>query len=143
MLTIRLARAGAKKRPFFHITVADSRRARDGKFIERVGHFNPTEDSLEINKERVDHWLSQGAQLSERVSVLLLQTQESEEESKKRLEKKKKKRLKKIAKKASIKEEAAAEEAPAEAAAEEAPAEEAPAEAAAEEAPAEEVKEDK
>ena len=66
MVKIRLARAGAKKRPFFHITVADSRRARDGKFIERVGFYNPIargkEVELEINLDRIDYWVSQGAQ---------------------------------------------------------------------------------
>ena len=82
MLTIRLARAGAKKRPFFHITVADSRKPRDGRFIERVGFFNPREDLLEVDKERVDHWVSKGAQLSNRVNTLLIQSQETEEETK-------------------------------------------------------------
>ena len=81
MLTIRLARAGAKKRPFFHITVADSRKPRDGRFIERVGFFNPREDLLEVDKERVDHWVSKGAQLSDRVNTLLIQSQETEEET--------------------------------------------------------------
>ncbi len=75
MVTIRLARGGAKKRPFYHIVVADSRRARDGRYIERVGFFNPIavggEERLRIEKERVDHWVSQGAQPSERVSKLL------------------------------------------------------------------------
>ena len=75
MLTIRLARAGAKKRPFFHITVADSRKPRDGRFVERVGYFNPIssgkEVRLEINQERIDYWLSQGAQVSDRVLALL------------------------------------------------------------------------
>jgi small subunit ribosomal protein S16 len=75
MVTIRLARSGAKKRPFYHIVVADSRRARDGRYIERVGFFNPIatggEERLRIEKERVDHWVSQGAQTSDRVAKLL------------------------------------------------------------------------
>ncbi len=75
MVTIRLARAGAKKRPFYHIVVADSRRARDGRYIERIGFFNPIavggEERLRIEKERIDHWVSQGAKPSERVAKLL------------------------------------------------------------------------
>lgn len=75
MVTIRLARGGAKKRPFYHIVVTDSRMARDGRYIERVGFYNPRatggEVSLNINQERVDHWVSKGAQTSERVSKLL------------------------------------------------------------------------
>jgi small subunit ribosomal protein S16 len=75
MVTIRLARAGAKKRPFYHIVVADSRRARDGRYIERVGFFNPIatggEERLRIDRGRVDHWVSHGAQASDRVSRLL------------------------------------------------------------------------
>lgn len=75
MVTIRLARAGAKKRPFYHIVVADSRRARDGRYIERVGFFNPIavggEERLRIDRDRIDHWVSQGAQPSDRVARLL------------------------------------------------------------------------
>lgn len=75
MVTIRLARTGAKKRPFYHIVVADSRRPRDGRYIERVGFFNPVatggEERLRIDRARVDHWLGQGAQASERVTTLL------------------------------------------------------------------------
>jgi len=155
MLTIRLARTGAKKRPFFHIRVADSRKPRDGRFIERVGIFNPIasglEVGLEIDQERFDYWLSKGAQPSDRVLTLLKQSKETPEEAIKRQGIKDAKRLKKLAAKAALRveeapaEEAApvAEEAPAEEAApvaEEAPAEEAPAEEApAEEAPAEEA----
>ena len=88
MLTIRLARSGSKKRPFFHITIADSRRARDGKFIERVGYFNPIskgkEVRLEINKERVDYWIDQGAQLSGRVESLIKEFNGTDEEKQKR-----------------------------------------------------------
>ena len=75
MVTIRLARTGAKKRPFYHIVVADSRRARGGRYIERVGFFNPIatggEERLRVDRARVDHWLGQGAQASERVTALL------------------------------------------------------------------------
>ncbi|MDG2061421.1 MAG: 30S ribosomal protein S16, partial [SAR86 cluster bacterium] len=136
MLTIRLSRAGAKKRPFFHIHVADSRKPRDGRFIERIGFFNPTEDDIKIDIERMNHWVSQGAQLSQRVSKLVDISKETEDQTKVRLEKKEKKKAKLIAKKAELK---LQEEGPAEAA-EEAPAEEAPAEAV-EEAPAEAAEE--
>ncbi len=75
MVTIRLARTGAKKRPFYHIVVADSRRSRDGRYVERVGFFNPIavggEERLRIDRERVDYWVSHGAQPSDRVSKLL------------------------------------------------------------------------
>jgi small subunit ribosomal protein S16 len=75
MVTIRLARGGSKKRPFYHLTVTDSRNARDGRFNERVGFFNPIanggEVRLSVNQERVSYWLSQGAQPSERVAQLL------------------------------------------------------------------------
>ncbi|NLJ13115.1 30S ribosomal protein S16 [Denitrificimonas caeni] len=75
MVTIRLARGGSKKRPFYHLTVANSRNARDGRFIERIGFFNPVatggEVRLSVNQERATYWLSQGAQPSERVAQLL------------------------------------------------------------------------
>ncbi|HEY9033138.1 MAG TPA: 30S ribosomal protein S16 [Pseudomonadales bacterium] len=75
MVTIRLARGGSKKRPFYHITVTDSRASRDGRFIERVGFFNPVargqEERLRIDTDRVEHWLGLGAQVSERVAALL------------------------------------------------------------------------
>jgi small subunit ribosomal protein S16 len=75
MVIIRLARGGSKKRPFYHLTVTDSRKSRDGRFIERVGFFNPIargqEESLRVDRDRVNHWLSQGAQTSERVAKLL------------------------------------------------------------------------
>lgn len=74
MVTIRLARGGAKKKAFYHITVSDSRRARDGRFIERIGFFNPfakgQEVRLRLDRERLAFWQSQGAQLSPRVSRL-------------------------------------------------------------------------
>lgn len=75
MVSIRLSRTGAKKRPFYHIVVTDSRNARDGRYIERVGFFNPIatggEERLRIDRERFDHWVSNGAQASERVSQLV------------------------------------------------------------------------
>ncbi len=75
MVTIRLARSGAKKRPFYHIVVTDSRNKRDGRHIERLGYFNPIaagqESRLNVNRERIDYWLGQGAAASERVSKLL------------------------------------------------------------------------
>ncbi len=74
MVTIRLSRGGAKKRPFYHITVADSRKSRDGRFIERIGFFNPRatgqEERLRLDTDRMTYWQSQGAQLSPRVSSL-------------------------------------------------------------------------
>ena len=75
MVTIRLSRAGAKKRPFYHLVVTDSRNKRDGRYIERLGFFNPlgkeTEENLRIDLERVDYWIGQGAQPSDRVKTLL------------------------------------------------------------------------
>lgn len=75
MVTIRLSRGGSKKRPFYHLTVADSRCARDSRFIERVGFFNPLargqEVPLQIDRERVQFWLDRGAQTSDRVKSLL------------------------------------------------------------------------
>ncbi len=75
MVTIRLARAGAKKRPFYHIVVADSRAPRGGRFIERVGYYNPVarggEVPLYVDHGRVEHWLARGAQMSERVAQLV------------------------------------------------------------------------
>ena len=75
MVTIRLARAGAKKRPFYHLVVTDSRKPRDSGSIERVGYFNPSarrqEVRLHVDLERVEYWRSQGAKPSMRVAVLL------------------------------------------------------------------------
>lgn len=77
MVTIRLARGGSKKRPFYHLTVTDSRAARNGRFIERIGFFNPIargqEEKLRIDSERLSFWVGQGAQLSERVGQLVKQ----------------------------------------------------------------------
>lgn len=77
MVVIRLARGGAKKRPFFNVVVADSRSARDGRFIERVGFYDPKapagRESLRISVERVTHWQSRGAKVSDTVARLVKQ----------------------------------------------------------------------
>jgi len=74
MVTIRLARGGAKKRPFYHITVSDGRNPRDGRFIERIGFFNPlargSEERLRLDLDRMGYWASQGAKASPRVAKL-------------------------------------------------------------------------
>ncbi|MDJ0894217.1 MAG: 30S ribosomal protein S16 [Alphaproteobacteria bacterium] len=153
-LKIRLARGGAKKRPYYRIVVADSRSPRDGRFIERVGTYNPMvprdhPERIRTNTERVQHWLGVGARPSDRVQRLFAQLELMEapkifEQTKQHLPKAKaQERLREAeeakqsaAEKADEAAEAPAEEAPAEeAATEEAPAEE----AAAEEAPAEEA----
>jgi small subunit ribosomal protein S16 len=137
-LKIRLARGGAKKRPFYRIVVADSRMPRDGRFIERVGTYNPMlpkehPERVNLKSERIQHWLSVGARPSDRVAKFLggaeiLPMPVPREQTKKNLPKAKaQERLKEAEEKAATTaEEAAApvEEAPAE----EAPAEEAPAE---------------
>jgi small subunit ribosomal protein S16 len=75
MVIIRMARGGAKKRPFYHIVVTDSRNRRDGRYIERLGFFNPVakgqEERLRLNKERIEYWQSKGAQTSDRVASLI------------------------------------------------------------------------
>ena len=75
MVSIRLSRAGAKKRPFYHLVVTDSRNRRDGRYIERVGFFNPVgtdkEENLRIDLDRVDYWIGKGAQPSDRVASLI------------------------------------------------------------------------
>lgn len=81
MVTIRLARGGAKKRPFYHLTVTDSRSPRSGRYLERVGFFNPVargaEERLRVDFDRLNHWVGQGAQLSERVASLVAEAQKS------------------------------------------------------------------
>ena len=108
MLTIRLARSGAKKRPFFHVSVADSRMPRDGRFVERVGYYNPIasgqEVRLELDVERIDYWIGKGAQPSDRVLNLLKQNKETPEQAEKRLSLKESKRKLKLAKKLAAKE---------------------------------------
>lgn len=75
MVKIRLARGGAKKRPFYHVVAAESANARDGRFIERLGYYNPSakggEQKLVLDLARVDHWTKSGAQVSDRVAYLV------------------------------------------------------------------------
>ena len=75
MVKIRLSRGGAKKKPFYHVVVTDSRNARDGRNIERLGFFNPVargqEERLRLDLDRVDYWTGVGAQVSERVKTLV------------------------------------------------------------------------
>jgi small subunit ribosomal protein S16 len=75
MVKIRLTRGGAKKRPFYHIVVTDQRNKRDGRSIERVGFYNPVatgnEKRVELNVDRVNHWVSHGAQLTDKVRMLV------------------------------------------------------------------------
>ena len=81
MVKIRLSRGGAKKKPFYHIVVADSRNKRDGRRIERIGFYNPMakgqEEGLRLDLERVDYWTGVGAQVSERVQNLVSQARKS------------------------------------------------------------------
>ena len=141
MVVVRLAKSGAKKNPYFFITVADSRKPRDGAYIERLGFFNPSakgsEERMRFNIERLDHWIAQGAQLSDKVNELAKDARLSPEDLQTKLDARKDKRsqkkdaikAKKVAELEAQAKEAAAEEAPAEeTAAEEAPVEEAPAE---------------
>ncbi|MCZ6741857.1 MAG: 30S ribosomal protein S16, partial [Alphaproteobacteria bacterium] len=157
-LKIRLSRGGAKKRPFYRIVVADSRKPRDGRFIERVGHYDPMlprddPKRVVLNEERLRHWLGQGAQPSHRVALFLSKADIMAKpaipgQTKQHLPRAKTlERIKEAeeaaaaaAEAAKAKAEAPAEETAAEeTAAEEAPAEEAVAEAAAEEATPEEA----
>jgi small subunit ribosomal protein S16 len=75
MVKIRLSRGGSKKSPFYHLTVTDSRNRRDGRYIERVGYYNPVAKGndivLKVDTDRVDYWLGKGAQASDRVASLL------------------------------------------------------------------------
>lgn len=81
MVTIRLSRGGAKKRPFYQIVVTDSRSPRDSRFIERVGFFNPIAtgkaERVRIDLDRVNHWIGQGASLSDRVASLVKEVQKA------------------------------------------------------------------
>jgi small subunit ribosomal protein S16 len=78
MVKIRLTRGGAKKRPFYHIVVTDQRNKRDGRSIERLGFYNPVatgnEKRVELNVDRVNHWVSNGAQLTDKVRMLVKET---------------------------------------------------------------------
>ena len=152
-LKIRLARGGAKKRPFYRIVVAEASAPRDGRYVERVGTYNPMvpkdhDQRLVLKNERITYWLGQGAQPTERVQKMLASAGLTEapvirEQPKKSAPGKKRAEREAAAAEAAAEAEAAAAEAPAdeapaeEAAADEAPADEAPAEeATAEEAPA-------
>jgi len=149
MVKIRLARGGAKKKPFYSIVATDSRKRRDSGYIERIGYFNPVargqEVRLQLEEDRLAYWISQGAQISDRVKQLAKEYKDPSIREKYLAAKTAKKAAAEKAKldadakaKAEL-EAAAAEEAPAEAAAEEAPAEEAPVEEAPAEAAAEEA----
>jgi len=139
MVTIRLARGGAKRRPFYGIMVADSRRSPRGRFIERVGFFNPRaiggEERLRVDTDRVEYWISKGAQPSDRVAALLKQFAKGPEA----LEAEKAKREEAIAAKKAAADKAEADAVKAKEAAEAEAKKAAEAEAAAEEAPAEEA----
>lgn len=132
-LKIRLARAGAKKRPYYRVVVADSRMPRDGRFIERVGSYNPMvpkdhDERLTLDGEKIAEWVEKGARPTDRVARLMSQAglgeapaipqQTKQNQPKKKAQERAEEKAQKVA------EAAAAEEAPAE----EAPAEEAPAE---------------
>ncbi|MEL7150415.1 MAG: 30S ribosomal protein S16 [Pseudomonadota bacterium] len=145
-MKIRLARGGSKKRPFYRIVAADSRMPRDGRFIEKLGTYNPllpkdSEERVKMNMERVQYWLDQGAQPTDRISRFLeaagaAEKKERNNPNKAKPGKKAQERAEEKAAKAAEAEEAA--NAPAE---DDAPAEEAAVEeAAAEEAPADEEK---
>ena len=99
MVVVRLAKSGAKKNPYYFITVADSRKPRDGSYIERLGFFNPSakgsEEKLRFNIERFDYWVEQGVQVSDRVKELEKDARMSPEELKAKLDLKKEKREKK------------------------------------------------
>ena len=75
MVVIRLSRGGCKKRPFYHFAVSDSRRARDSRYLERLGFYNPTargqEERMRLDTERLEFWLGRGAQMSDRVASLV------------------------------------------------------------------------
>ena len=139
-MKIRLARGGSKKRPFYRIVAADSRMPRDGRFIEKLGTYNPllpkdSEDRVKMDMDRIQHWLGHGAQPTERIARMLeaagvLPKTERNNPKKGEPGTKAKERLEA--------KEAKSEAAPAEEAATEAPAEEAATEAPAEEAAAEE-----
>lgn len=81
MVTIRLARGGSKKRPFYHLTVTDSRSSRNGRYIERVGFFNPLargqEVRLSVDSARIEHWVGTGAQMSDRVVQLVKESKKA------------------------------------------------------------------
>ena len=145
MVVIRLSRAGAKKRPFYHICVSDRRNKRDGSFIEKIGFFNPIanggEEKIKVDLDRFEYWTSVGAKPSETVEMLIKRSKLTDEEIN-AIENKKSDLLKRKKQQAALEAKQKADEAAAEAPAAEAPAEEAPADEAPEaEAPAEEAPE--
>lgn len=81
MVKVRLSRGGTNKRPFYRIVVADSRKSRDGSYLERIGFFNPIavggEKRLDLNRERLNIWINNGAQMTERVSRLVFELERS------------------------------------------------------------------
>ncbi|RYY01517.1 MAG: 30S ribosomal protein S16 [Gammaproteobacteria bacterium] len=81
MVTIRLSRGGSKARPFYHLTVTNSRSARNGRFIERIGFFNPVargqEEKIRVDADRLAFWVGQGAQLSDRVATIVKESQKA------------------------------------------------------------------
>ena len=99
MVVVRLAKSGAKKNPYYFITVADSRKPRDGAFIERLGFFNPSakgsEERMRFNVDRLDHWISQGAQLSDKVKELAKDARLSPDDLQSKLDAKKDRRTQK------------------------------------------------
>ena len=133
-MKIRLARGGSKKRPFYRIVAADSRMPRDGRFIEKLGTYNPllpkdSEERVKMNLERIQYWMDQGAQPTDRVSRFLeaagvIEKKERSNPQKAEPGQKAKDRAEEKAEKAKAAEEAAAEPVEEEAPAEEAPAEE-------------------
>ena len=146
MVKIRLARGGAKKKPFYSIVATDSRKRRDSGYIERIGYFNPVargqEVRLQLEEDRLAYWISQGAQISDRVKQLAREYKDPSIREKYLVAKAAKKAAAEKVKldadakaKAELEATAKAEEAPSE----DAPAEETPVEAAAEEAPKEET----
>ena len=83
MVSIRLSRSGAKKRPFYHLVVTDSRNRRDGRYLERLGFFNPVasgkDERLRLDLGRVEHWVARGAQTTDRVLSLVKEQKKQEQ----------------------------------------------------------------
>ena len=122
MLTIRMARAGTKKRPFYHVVVADSRMPRDGRYIERLGYFNPlmakdNKDRLKLDLEKVQAWMKKGALPTDRVARFLDEAGVMKRETRNNPEKAKPKKKAQERAAASAAAAASAERAPAEGAA--------------------------
>lgn len=118
MVVIRLSRGGSNKRPFYKVVATDSRSPRDGRYIEQLGYFNPVAvggaQRLELKKERVDYWIGQGAQPSDRVKSLLKELEKPEILEKRKAKKDARKAKKKAEAKAKLEAENKANEEPAE-----------------------------